>query len=148
MPRAIQPLAQAGMKLSHLMYQYLGDRMKVQGRPLLELNTVGARSGVPRHATLARFDDPTHPGSWLVIGSNAGAAEHPAWCYNLAKNPDQVSVTVGKREIEVQPESLEGEERDAAWKEVVSLAPGYGRYERTTDRRIPIIRLTPKREVE
>lgn len=144
MPRAARPLAKAGMKLSHFMYRHMGDRMKVQGQPLLELSTVGAKSGVPRHAALARFDDPTHPGAWLVIGSNNGAAQHPSWCYNLAKNPDQVSVTIGKREIQVHPESLEGEERDAAWKRVVSLAPLYGRYEQTTDRRIPIIRLTPK----
>ena len=144
MPRAVRPLAKAGMTLSHFMYRYMGDRMKVQGRPLLELNTVGAKSGVSRHATLARFDDPTHPGSWLVIGSNNGAAEHPSWCYNLAKNPGQVSVTIGKREVRVHPESLEGEEREAAWQRVVGLAPGYRRYEVTTDRQIPIIRLTPK----
>jgi hypothetical protein len=61
----------------------------------------------------------------------------------LAKNPDIVSVTIGKRQVKVHPESLEGEERDEAWKMVVSLAPGYGKYEETTDRLIPIIRLTP-----
>jgi deazaflavin-dependent oxidoreductase (nitroreductase family) len=143
MPRAVRPLAKAGMKLSHFMYRFLGDRMKVQGRPLLELHTVGAKSGVPRHATVGRFDDPGRPGSWLVVGSNAGAAQHPSWCYNLAKNPDKVSVTTGKRAIKVHAESLEGEERAEAWKMVVSLAPGYGKYEEITDRLIPIIRLTP-----
>jgi deazaflavin-dependent oxidoreductase (nitroreductase family) len=147
MPRAARPLAKAGMKLSHFMYRYMGDRMKVQGRPLLELNTVGAKSGVPRHATLARFDDPTQPGSMLIIGSNNGAAEHPSWCYNLVKNPDQVSVTMGKQKVMVHPDSLEGEERDAAWNMVVALAPRYGKYEHTTDRRIPVIRLTPKGDV-
>jgi hypothetical protein len=34
-------------------------------------------------------------------------------------------------------------EREKAWRMVVSLAPGYGKYETTTDRRIPIFRLTP-----
>lgn len=143
LPKAIRPLAKAGMTLAHVAYRLLGDRMRVQGQRLLELNTLGGTSGLERHVTLARFDDPSHPGSWLVIGSNNGAARHPGWCYNLVKNPDHVTVTIGKEQVKVRADSLEGEERDAAWRRVVSLSPGYGRYERTTDRQIPVIRLTP-----
>jgi hypothetical protein len=47
----------------------------------------------------------------------------------------------GNRRIKVTPETLEGAERDRAWQEVTSLASGYGRYETTTDRVIPIVRL-------
>lgn len=132
------------MGLSHLAFRILGDRMKVQGQPLLMLNTVGARSGEKRQTMLGRFDDPGRPGSWLVVGSGAGSARHPSWCHNLVKNPNEVSVTIGKQVISVDPESLEGVERGAAWNRVVSRAPGYGKYEETTDRQIPIIRLTPK----
>jgi len=143
MPRAARPLAKAGMGLSHLVYRILGDRMKVQGQPLLQLTTVGARSGEKRHAVLARFEDSNGPGSWLIVGSNAGAARHPSWCHNLVKNPGQAWVTIGQQEVKVYPESLEGDEREAAWRRIVSLAPGYGKYEQTTDRLIPLIRLTP-----
>jgi deazaflavin-dependent oxidoreductase (nitroreductase family) len=131
------------MGVSRLVFRLLGDRMKVQGQPLLLLTTVGAKTGQHRRSIVARFPDPDHPGAWLVIGSNTGAVRHPSWCYNLAKNPDRASITVGGETLKVQAESLEGAERDEAWKRVVSAAPGFARYETTTDRRIPIIRLTP-----
>ena len=133
------------MGVSHLMYRLLGDRMKIQGRNLLGLTTVGARTGQERHALVARFADPAHPGAWLVVGSNGGQARHPAWCYNMVKNPEKVRIKVGKDEFKARPESLHGAEREEAWKHIVSLAPGFAKYETSTDRQIPIIRLTPER---
>lgn len=144
LPKFARPLMKAGMGLSHLIFRMRGERMKIQGQPLLLLSTVGARSGQHRQAILARFADPGHPGAWLVVGSNGGAARHPSWCYNLAKNPDHASIKVGKDDLKVDAESLDGAERDEAWKRIVSLAPGYGKYLTSTDRQIPIIRLTPK----
>lgn len=117
--------------------------MKIQGRPLLMVKTVGAKTGKERHAIVARFDDPGHPGSWLVVGSAGGSARNPSWCYNLAKNPDEAWITVNKEVYKVRAESLKGSERDEAWKRIVSVAPNFGKYETTTDRVIPVIRLTP-----
>lgn len=147
MPRFVLPLMKAGMGLSHLVFRMLGDRMKIQGQQLLMLTTVGAKTSLRRHAVLARFPDPSHPGTWLVIGSNGGSARHPSWCYNLAKNPEQAWIKMGKEVLKIHPDSVIGAEREEAWKRVVSAAPGYGRYETTTDREIPIIRLTPDPKV-
>lgn len=146
-PKFALPLMKAGMGLSHLVFRMRGDRMRVQGQPLLMLTTVGARTGKRRHSMLARFADPGHPGTWLVVGSGGGSVRHPSWCYNLAKNPDQVWIHVGKQDLKVHPDSLHGSEREEAWKRVVSLAPGYGPYETKTNREIPIIRLTPDSKV-
>ncbi len=145
MPKLVQPLTKAGMSVSHLIFRMLGDRMKAQGQPLLLLTTVGAKTGKKRHAILGRFADPNHPGAWLIVGSGCGSQRHPDWCYNLAKNPDDVWVRMGKEDHKVQPQSLTGAEREKAWEYVVSEAPGYKKYETTTDREIPIIRLTPDR---
>jgi deazaflavin-dependent oxidoreductase (nitroreductase family) len=109
------------------------------------LTTVGAKTGKRRHSIVARFPDIDHPGAWLVVGSNNGSARHPSWCYNLAKNPEQAWVTVAGTTDEVTPESLEGSERETAWRRIVATAPGFARYETTTDRQIPIIRLTPQK---
>lgn len=144
MPKFALPLMKAGMGLSHLVLRMRGDRMRIQGQNLLMLTTVGARTGKRRHSILARFADPGHPGTWLVVGSNGGSVRHPAWCYNLAKNPEQAWITIEKQDLKVHPDSVNGAERDEAWKGVVSLAPGYGPYETKTDRQIPIIRLTPE----
>jgi deazaflavin-dependent oxidoreductase (nitroreductase family) len=142
-PGFAKPLMAAGMGLSHLVFRLLGDRMKVQGRPLLELTTVGARTGKERHAVLGWFDDPGHPDAWVVVGSNGGAPRHPGWCHNLARNPEQAWVEVGGHETRVRADSLHGQERAEAWGRIVALAPGYGAYTEKTDREIPVIRLTP-----
>ena len=126
----------------HAAFRRFGDRMRVQGRSLVEFETVGAKTGTPRQTIVASFPEiAASPSSWVVVASNAGSARHPAWFLNMAKHPDQVWVMSDKRRIKVTPETLEGAERDRAWQQVTSLAPGYRRYETTTDRIIPIIRL-------
>jgi deazaflavin-dependent oxidoreductase (nitroreductase family) len=146
MPGFVKPLMKAGMGLSHLLFDMMGDRMKMQGQPLALLTTTGAKSGKQRQALLGRFDDMEHPGAWLVVGSNGGAARHPAWCHNLAANPDRAWATIDKHKTRVRADSLDGREYQEAWDRIVSLAPGYGSYVEKTDRPIPIIRLTPVEE--
>ncbi|HET9202893.1 MAG TPA: nitroreductase family deazaflavin-dependent oxidoreductase [Acidimicrobiia bacterium] len=142
-PGFAKPLMAVGMGISHLAFGLLGDRMKIQGRPLLELTTVGARTGKRRRVILAWFDDPANPGARIIVGSNGGATRHPGWCHNLAHNPDKAWIEVGGEEIKVRPDSLHDGERAAHWARIVALAPGYGGYTEKTDREIPVIRLTP-----
>ena len=155
MPRLPGPLMNGMQGLFHLIYRMFGQWMRIQGRPLVELETVGARSGARRRTVLGSFPDPfAEPArsaaaamnSSLVVASNLGSARHPAWFLNLAKHPDQVWLTRGRRRIKVAPETLEGAERERAWKHVTSLAPGYAGYEQKTDRAIPIVRLRAVRE--
>jgi deazaflavin-dependent oxidoreductase (nitroreductase family) len=77
-----------------------------------------------------------------VIASNAGQDSHPGWFFNLRSDP-RVRVEVGARAFEARARILEGEERAAAWSRVVSAAPGYGAYERRTQRIIPLVALQP-----
>jgi deazaflavin-dependent oxidoreductase (nitroreductase family) len=141
-----------GMNLA--MFRVAGSWMRIQGRPLLQLPPVGAKTGQQRKTTLGYFADVAGGDgqdgqggeSWLVVASAAGSAKHPAWYVNMAKNPGKVWVELGPekgRVRQVRPESLKGEERAKAWAEVVRLAPGYGQYETQTDRKIPIVRLRP-----
>ena len=155
MPRPPAPLMGALQGLFHLAYRMFGDRMRIQGRPLVELETIGARSGNKRRTVLGWFPDtstgsaqtaPDSLSSSLVVASNGGSSRHPAWFLNLAKHPDQVWLTLGRRRIKVAPETLEGAERERAWRSITSLAPGYAGYEHKTDRTIPIVRLRAQRE--
>ncbi len=145
-PRLPRPLMSAMIGMGTLAHRVLGDRMRVMGRPLLLLETIGAKSGQKRTTMLGWFPD-TSEDNWLVVASYAGAARHPAWFLNMAKNPGHVWVEIGKRKLLVQPESLKGSDRAQAWERIVSLAPGYGNYQTKTDREIPIIRLRPRPEV-
>src|SRR5262252_7238535 len=139
-PRLPRPLMSAMIRMTLLVYRVLGDRMRVMGRPLLLLETVGARSGRTRTTLLGWFPDVT-AGGWLVVSSFGGAARHPAWYLNMARHPDEVWVEIGRRRQRVRPESLRGPERAEAWQRIVAVSPGYGRYQEKTDREIPIVRL-------
>jgi len=109
------------------------------GVAALLLHTTGARSGEPRSALLGFLPD--GPGRWLVIASLAGAARHPAWLYNLAKNPRATAEFGDGRRVPVTARTLEGQELDAAWTRIGQEAPEYAGYLSKTDRAIPVIRL-------
>jgi len=124
-------------------FRLFGRRMRIQGRPLLLLTTVGAKTGKRRQTPLGWFDDdPPRKDAWLVVASAAGAASHPGWFINLARRPDDVAIDVDGQRLAVSAQSLEGAERARAWSRIVALAPGYGQYAITTDREIPVVRLT------
>ncbi|HEX6301221.1 MAG TPA: nitroreductase family deazaflavin-dependent oxidoreductase [Acidimicrobiia bacterium] len=137
-PKALRSLMKAMRWIGNLMFRF---GAKVQGRPLLRLTTKGAKSGKRREAVLGWFSDGDRDDSWLVVASNAGSARHPAWAFNLVKNPGDALVDFGDGEFPVEAELLAGAERDSVWSQVVELAPGYGRYLEQTDREMPIFRL-------
>lgn len=118
--------------------------LKVQGRPLLRLTTIGAKSGRRRHTVLGWFSaDNGH--AWMVVASNAGSVRHPGWAHNLANSPDMAWIDVGDgKQVAVAAKLLTGAERQTAWAQIIELAPGYGRYAQKTDREIPIFKLVPR----
>lgn len=104
----------------------------------LLLETIGARSGERRQAVLGFLEDPT--GAWLVIASAVGAARHPEWLYNLARQPDVTIEFEDGRRIPVNAETLAGDELEAAWDQIARDAPEYLGYRSKTDREIPVVR--------
>ncbi len=115
---------------------------RLAGNRTVILTTVGARTGRPHTVAIGRFA--AGEGAFLVVASNMGSARHPAWCINMAKNPNQVWAEVGKRKFKVRPQLLKGAERQAAWQRVIAASPGYAAYQQKTDREIPIVRLVPE----
>jgi deazaflavin-dependent oxidoreductase (nitroreductase family) len=109
-----------------------------EGRPMVLLHTVGARSGEARINPLATFPE---DGSWLVVASAGGQPSNPAWYHNLLAQPD-VSIEFGAQTIPVHASELEGADRDAAWQRITDELPGFLSYEQRTSRTIPVLRLT------
>lgn len=134
------PLARVLMPIMLWVHRRTGDRFR--GSELLYLTTVGARSGQRRTNPLARFDDGR--GGWLVVASFGGAARHPGWYHNIAAHPDQVWAEVSGTTHHVDAERLDGEEHDRAWAQITARSPDFGGYAEKTDRRIPVLRLTPR----
>jgi deazaflavin-dependent oxidoreductase (nitroreductase family) len=113
---------------------------RVLGKKLINVTTVGAKSGREHIVTL--IYQPDGDNAWLVVASAGGTAKHPAWYHNMAKNPDKIWVEVGGRKQRVQAETLTGEERARAWERMLAVWPGYAGYQENTDRVIPVVRLT------
>lgn len=143
MPKFAQRLFKATSFMGDLMFR---TGRRVQGRPLLRLGTVGARSGEGRRTVLGWFPDEGEDAAWIIVASNGGLAGHPAWAYNLVKRPDSATVDAGDGEVPVSVEMLSGPERERVWRRIIDTSPGYGRYEEKTDREIPVFRLTPSHD--
>ena len=115
----------------------IGGRM--QGLQVLLLTTKGRRTGRDRTVGLGTFEQDE---AYVVVASNAGADVHPGWFFNLRSEP-HVSIQLGDRVMAAEARILEGEERARVWQKLVSLAPGYARYETSTKRVIPLVALHP-----
>lgn len=139
---ARQPTANPLLKLGNkvMMRRARKSNGTTAGMRLLVLNTIGKKSGEPRSSPLAWF--PGEDDTWLIAASAAGGAKNPAWYYNLAANPDRVTIELAGEAIPVVAEQLHGEERARAWAAIVESAANFGSYEEKTDREIPVIRLT------
>jgi deazaflavin-dependent oxidoreductase (nitroreductase family) len=123
-----------------VLRQFRRGGARTQGgiRTLL-LESVGARSGEARRAVLGYVDE--GDGSWLVMASAAGAAWHPAWVYNLARQPEATIEFDDGQRVPVRAELLEGQQLDDAWTRIGREAPEYVGYRSKTDRQIPVVRL-------
>ncbi|MER6912370.1 nitroreductase family deazaflavin-dependent oxidoreductase [Streptomyces sp. NPDC000594] len=98
----------------------------------------GARSGLPRTNPLACM--PERDGSWILIGSNFGRPQHPAWTANLLAHPE-AGMSWRGREFRVRARLLEGAERDEVWARALAFWPPFAVYQARVERRIRIFRL-------
>ncbi|MGN8244484.1 nitroreductase family deazaflavin-dependent oxidoreductase [Cellulomonas soli] len=111
----------------------------LQGRPVIILTTVGARSGKLRKTALMRVE---HDGEYVVVASKGGAPEHPAWYHNLVEHPvAELQDGAVRRDYTVR--ELEGAERETWWARALETWPDYQTYTTRTDRLIPLLLLTP-----
>ncbi|WP_406864949.1 nitroreductase/quinone reductase family protein [Streptomyces sp. HUAS MG47] len=106
-----------------------------EGSELLLLTTTGARSGAPHTVPLGFV---RHDGDLLIVGSNMGAAKHPAWYHNVLAHP-LVQVEVGTEQYQAVAVPAEGERREDLFERVVAVEPGYGDYQRATERPLPVV---------
>src|SRR5437868_2144464 len=88
LPKGVRVMMRVMQGPFHFAFRRFGDRMKVAGRPLVELETVGGMTGTTRYALLGSFPDASAERAgdsrasnerWIVVASNGGSARHPAW---------------------------------------------------------------------
>ena len=128
-PHVVPPLDKAVHRLTRGKYL-----LSAQMLPGVILTSTGARSGLPRRTPLACMPE---EGGWLLIGSNFGRTDHPAWTHNLLAHPD-AEISWKGRDIPVTARLLEGEERAAAWKALLAFWPPYATYQARVEREIRV----------
>lgn len=110
----------------------------VDGRPVILLTTIGARSGKLRKTPLMRIE---HNGEYAIVASLAGSDQHPAWYYNVKSNP-HVELQDRLRANEYHAREVFGQERALWWRRAVQAWPDYAKYQAMTARQIPVFVLT------
>src|SRR4051794_13181773 len=119
-----------------------GKRLMSEGMvPTLMLTTTGRKTGELRVAPLACVPEPT--GTFLVVGSNFGQAQHPAWTANLLADP-RASISWQGEDVPVDAHLLDPDEKAAAWPSLLDVWPTYDRYVERSGRNLRVFRLTPR----
>lgn len=132
------------MNTAHrLLVKVTGGRVgyDAMGMPVLELTTVGRKSGEPRSVLLtAPLEVDGHP---VIVASRGGDDRHPAWFLNLRDRPDvQVSIKGGPR-TPMRARVVGAEERARLWPQIAGKYRNYAGYQQRTSREIPLVVLEP-----
>ena len=112
---------------------------RIHGVPALLLTTTGARSGLPRTSPLLYVRDGD---DFLVVGTNFGQANHPAWTGNLMAEP-RAAIEVGPERLAVVGAMVDEAEFGSLWPRFVAIYPGYAAYLERCGRSPRMFRLRP-----
>lgn len=109
--------------------------------PVLELTTIGRKTGQPRSVMLT---SPLQEGTTLVIvASRGGDDQHPAWFLNLRDHPEvQVSLKGAPKQA-MRARVADADERARMWPIVTERYKNYAGYQTKTTREIPLVLLEP-----
>jgi deazaflavin-dependent oxidoreductase (nitroreductase family) len=120
-----------------------GGTVEGFGRALVVMHTRGAKSGEPRVNPVMGIVDGD---GWIVAATFAGQPVDPAWAHNLRAHPDidlEVALPeTGTETVAAHATELPEPERAVAWQRFLAASPGFGEYEKKTDRRFPIFRFS------
>jgi deazaflavin-dependent oxidoreductase (nitroreductase family) len=135
-------LLRATGKLNVPIYRVTRGRLmgKVGRAPVLLLTSKGRRTGQPRTAPVLFLADGD---CVVVIGSNAGNVNAPAWSHNLKANADAEIEIRGERRA-VRARVAEGEERAELWRRMNAQYGGFEDYDHRTSREIAVFVLDPR----
>jgi F420H(2)-dependent quinone reductase len=111
---------------------------ELQGKPVILLTTVGAKTGKLRKTPLMRVE---HDGEYAIVASLGGAPKHPVWYHNLKANP-RVELQDGPENHDYDAREVFGDEKAVWWQRAVEAWPDYANYQKKTERQIPVFVLT------
>ena len=127
-------------KVDPFFYKISGGKFTSSGPltiPQLTLITIGRKSGKERTVQLGYHQDGDDV---LIIASNFGGTNHPAWSHNLDANP-QCKIRLGAEDKAVTATRLTDSEKAIAWPKIEGSIPQMKTYKTKTERNIKVYRL-------
>jgi F420H(2)-dependent quinone reductase len=118
-----------------------GTTLRDTGLPVIIVTYTGRKTGAIRKAPLMRVV--TDEGKYVLVASQGGAPENPAWYYSLREQPE---VTIRDHEQVFQVriyEVTDPAERARLWDAAVHAYPPYAEYQQRTSRQIPVFVAEP-----
>ena len=76
--------------------------------------------------------------------SQGGLPKNPQWYANLLAHPDTTVSLKGERDRPVRARTATADERAALWPRLVELYADFAKYQKWTDREIPVVVLEPR----
>lgn len=107
---------------------------KLSGMPIVLVKMRAAKSGKMKKIPLMYVP---HYSGVILVASQGGAPKHPAWYYNLIKNPE-VEITQGGQTKKLTARRVSDREKAELWPICVKHYPPYEQYQKRTDRNIPV----------
>jgi deazaflavin-dependent oxidoreductase (nitroreductase family) len=138
-------LSLKAMESSHRLVQWLTRGKvgwKIGDMPVIELTTIGRRSGQARATMLT---SPLRRGdAYVVVASRGGDDRHPDWFLNLRDNPNVEVVVEGRPRTPMRARVATAEERASMWPIITKKYANYAGYQTKTQREIPLVLIEPR----
>jgi deazaflavin-dependent oxidoreductase (nitroreductase family) len=126
----------------HLVLRLSGGKVlnSAFGMPVVELHSVGCKSGISRTTMLTA---PVVDGDRVVlVASKGGDDRHPDWYRNIMANPE-IEVTISGERRRMRARTATSDEKAELWPRIIAAYKGYGGYQRRTERDIPVVICEP-----
>lgn len=138
-----KPIIRVMSRLNTWAYRLTNGRIGgtyLHGVPVLLMTVVGRKTGRRLTVPLTYLQN----GERLVVAaSRAGMDQNPAWYHNLVANPD-VEVQTRAAVRPMRAHTADDAERAHYWPKLVAVNPDYGSYQARTERKIPVVVLSPR----
>lgn len=137
MPAKHNPLIKLFWAFHLKLYLWSSGRIgnMIRGLPVLLLTTKGKKTGQLRTKALMYLP---YGNAFVVIASNLGKDNHPAWWLNLQAD-SAATVQIKDSRFSVHAREAEGDEREKIFNALAEKTPDYEQYRAWTSRRIPLV---------
>ena len=145
-PKVIKYMSRAQVAAFKATNGRLGSKWRIGAGwkkpvPVLLLEHIGRKSGKRFETPLLYMEDGRN---LVIVASQGGLPRNPQWYANLRDHPETSVRVKGKGRREVRARTATPDEREALWPRLVDVYADFEKYQKWTERTIPVVVLEPR----